>query len=105
MILSKIIYFVLTFVIEFFVVYFFIRKDYLKVLFYVFLINLFTWPLANLFYGFGANFYFIEFCVFLAESVLIMLLFQVKYKKALLISFIANLLTASAGLVLSLFVS
>jgi hypothetical protein len=59
---------------------------------------LFTWPLANIFYGITSIIYFVEIGVFLAESILIMLLFKIKYSKSLLISFSANLLSFLIGL-------
>jgi hypothetical protein len=87
--------FILTFLTEFFIILLFLRKNPLKILLYVFLINLFTWPLANFAYSYDFNFYLIESIVVLAESVLLMYLLDLKYFNALLISFIANFITAS----------
>lgn len=89
--------FILTFAIEFAIFCLFLKKNYLQTFFYVFLINAFTWPLANLAYDFWRNFYLIELGVFVVEGFLIKLLFKMNYKKAFLISFIANFVSALAG--------
>jgi len=86
--------FILTFFIEFIIILLILKKDLKKILFYVFLINLFTWPLANLAFSYSLNFYFIELIVILVESILITLLLKLKYVKSLLISFLANFVTA-----------
>jgi len=101
MIFSFVFYFFITFLLEFIVLSLFLRKGYFAVFLYVFLINLFTWPLANLAYGLGVNFFLVELCVVFAESVLIMLLFRLVFRKSLLISFLANGLSALAGFLLS----
>jgi hypothetical protein len=85
-----------------------IRQEFWKVLWYCLLINLFTVPLANLFYGvyYGISnysFLIIEFFVFLVEFVLLMLLFKIKWWKALIISFAANLASMTFGVILFLF--
>ncbi len=90
-------YFFLTFFVELFIVHLFVKKHFKKTLLYVLLINLFTWPLATLLVDLGGNFFLVEVCVVLAESVLIMLLFRLSYEKSLLISFVANLVTSSLG--------
>ncbi|MFH1607689.1 MAG: hypothetical protein ABIA78_01000 [archaeon] len=89
-----------TIIIEFIVYSLFIRKEYLKLLSYAVLINVFTWPLAHLFIGNLISFFYIEFFVFLIEFPLIMLLFRIKWWKALIISFVANLITMLIGLFL-----
>ena len=91
--------FLLTFIIELIIFYLFIRKKYFRTAFYVLLINLFTWPLANLAYGFWNHLFFIEIGVFIVEGFLILLLFNLGWKKAFLISFIANLISAVVGLI------
>jgi len=61
--------------------------------------NLATHPPAlYLYQNLWPNFIAIELVVFLVESILLMLLLGVKYKKALLLSFIANLITATTSL-------
>ncbi len=86
---------VLTIVVEFIIISFFIRKKYISIFLYSALINCFTWPIANYFYGGNfSNFIIIEMAVFLVEGVLIKLLFEINYKKAFLIAFVANIVTA-----------
>ena len=92
--------FLLTFIIELFILYLCLRKDYFKITFYVLLINLFSWPLANWIYGFWYNLLFIELGVFFIEGVLIMLLFELNWKKAFIISFVANFVSALVGLLI-----
>jgi hypothetical protein len=86
--------FFLTFVLEFLIIFLLTKHDWKKLLLYVLLINLFTWPLANLAYHFGGNFYLIELNVILAEGLLLSLLLRKKYIYCLGLSFIANLVTA-----------
>jgi hypothetical protein len=90
--------FVLTVCVEFIVLYFFVKNmSYYNLFFYSLLINLFTWPLANLYYGFGLNFFAVELGVVLAESLLFRYFFEMKYKRALLVSFLVNGVTALMG--------
>lgn len=94
----------ITIAVEYVVYVLFFRKDFLKLLFYAVLINLFTHPLAYYFYNYltspesssAFNIYFliVELVVFLAETVLIMILFKIDLKKAVLLSFLSNLTTA-----------
>lgn len=102
---TLIISFVLTVIVEFFIFWLFFRKNLsaLKIFYLCFLINLFSWPLANLFYevyGSYNNWLVIELCVFAVESFLLMLLFRARWWKAMLASFVANLITALMGLFL-----
>lgn len=92
-------YLAITIVIEFIAYAVTIRKKIPFLLFYCILVNLFTWPLANLFYGVLGLFFIIELCVFAVESVLIKYLLDISWKKAMIISFIANLITALIGLI------
>ncbi len=96
--MNLILLFLLTFAVEL-IIYFIFLKNWKEIILYCFLINLFTWPLANLSYGFFGMFWIIEFVVFLVEAVLIKLLFKIGWKKAFIVSFIANLLTAGIGLI------
>jgi len=90
---------IITILIEFGVIWIFIRKDISKLFLYTILINSFTLPLATFSYQkIINNFFFIETAVIFAESILIMLLLKTKYSKALLISFIANFITAMISL-------
>ncbi len=91
---------VLTIIIEYVVVWFFVRKNPLRIFLYVVLINSVTQPLANYFYQNAFNnFWLIELMVVLAESVLIMWLLEIKYKKAIIISLSANFVTALVSLI------
>ena len=95
--------FCLTWLSEFFITWLFLRKKFRakQILYFSFLINLLSWPLANLLYSAfsGVYGYFaIELGVFLAEALLIALLFRIGYWKSLLISFAANLTSAFIGI-------
>jgi hypothetical protein len=86
-----------TIIIEFLVYFLLLRKGKgLKLLLLsAVLINAFTNPLANLAYAFFPSaFFLIEFCVIIAEVFLIEAMLVTGYKKALLISIIANLASA-----------
>ncbi len=90
---------IITIVIEFSVIWIFVRKDTSKLFLYAVLINSFTLPIATFSYqNLINNFYLIEVLVIFAESILIMLLLKIKYSKALLISFVANFVTAMISL-------
>jgi hypothetical protein len=92
---------IVTILIEFFVLLLFIRKPLSTTLLYTTIINLTTWFPANYFYQKNSTYFLpTEFIVFLSESLLIIFFFKTKYKKALLLSFIANLLTASLTFVI-----
>jgi len=93
--------FLLTFIIELIIFYLFFRKNYLKTAFYVLFINLFTWPIANLIYSVWPFLFFIEMGVLIIEGFFIMLLFKFNWKKAFLISFVANFISSLVGLILS----
>jgi hypothetical protein len=92
--------FILTFVLEYLVILGFRRRQPLKLAGYVFLVNLFSWPLAQIATGFAINVWIIEICVVLVESVLLMLLLRMSYWKALLMAFVANLISFLAGAIL-----
>lgn len=90
---------IITIVIEFSVIWIFVRKDASKLFLYAVLINFFTLPLATFSYqNLINNFYLIETLVVFAESILIMSLLKTKYPKGLLISFVANFITAMISL-------
>ena len=95
--MNPLFYLISTIIIEFIVYSIAIRKNLPSLLLYCSLINLVSWPLANLFYGAFGLFLLIEICVFVAESVLIKYLVDVNWKKAIIISFMANLITAIFG--------
>lgn len=92
-----------TIIVEFLILWFFIKNDYKKLFFYSLLINSFTLPLATYFYqNIFHDLYIIEISVILVESILIMLLLEIKYKKAFLFSLIANSFTALIGFLISI---
>ncbi len=94
----------ITIAVEYVVYVLFFRKDFFILFMYAILINLFTHPLAYYFYNYltspesssAFNIYFliVELVVFLSETVLIMILFKIELKKAVLLSFLSNLTTA-----------
>jgi hypothetical protein len=89
----------ITIIVEFVILYSFFRESPFKLLIYSVLINSFTLPLATYIYIYILNnFLIVEIIVVLVESVLIMLLMEVKYKKSVLISLLANLVSAIIGL-------
>lgn len=90
----------LTIIVEFFVICFFVDESAIRVLFYSVLINGFTQPLAMIaLYLFG-GFILVEFLVFLVEVPLLMVLLEIKFRIGFKVSFIANLLTASMSLII-----
>jgi len=103
LLINIILQFVVTFILEFLIVWAFIRKDVRKIALYTLLINLFTWPLANLFSSYGAV--AVETGVTIIESILIMLLFEKKYLMSLLVSFVANLVSFALGYLAIIFIS
>jgi hypothetical protein len=91
---------VITIIIEF-IVYIIIMREQVGWLFlYAVLINLFTWPLANLFYSTFGLFWIIEFFTMVIELIFIMFLFKVNWKKAFIISLIANILTGMVSFII-----
>jgi len=95
---SLIIPWILTLFIEFLVIWLFIRKEPLKLLFYSFLINSITLPLATFTYTYlYPSFLLTETTVFLVETVLLKLLLEIDYPRALSISLTANIITALFG--------
>ncbi|HOW29717.1 MAG TPA: hypothetical protein PK685_03570 [archaeon] len=93
---------VITIVLEFTTHLFFIKRPILDIVFYAILINCVTHPIATIFYKQTGNLIIIEFSVFIVEIFLIKWLFEIDYKKAILISAIANLLTAILGKIISI---
>jgi len=90
---------IITILIEFFIIWILLKKDFLKLILYSVLINSFTLPIATYSYqNIIPNFYVIEMLVIFVESILIMLLLRLKYPKAFFISLIANLITALISL-------
>nr|WP_319374811.1 hypothetical protein [uncultured Methanobacterium sp.] len=89
---------ILTVCIEFLIIWLFIRKDPLKLLFYSLLINSITLPLATYSYYFlNSSFILTETAVLLVETVLLKLLLEIGYPRALSIALVANIITALLG--------
>ena len=89
----------LTIITEFLIIYLITKYDWKELLFYVILVNCFTWPLAIIALNFGTNFYLIEFSVVVIESLLLLGIFK-KYLYCLKLSFIANLITVGMSFLL-----
>ena len=98
---SLIIPWILTILIEFIILWIFIRKDPEKLLFYSLIINSITLPLATFIYiYFFHNFLLMEITVFLVETFLLKIILELKYEKAVLISLIANFISALVGILI-----
>lgn len=93
---------ILTILIEFVIYSLFMRKNYAKLFLYSVLINAFTNPLANL-ASIYSGIYLIEFFVIVMEIFLIKYLLEIKYWKAILISIIANVVSAILGFFILMF--
>jgi hypothetical protein len=92
----------ITIVVEFIVTLILIRKDWKKIFWYNLLINCATQPPANFLYNFAqGNFYLLEIIVILVETWLIGKLYELTWKRALLISFCANGLTALIAIIIN----
>jgi hypothetical protein len=90
---------VLTIFIEFLIYVLSIGKDPIMLLLYSTLINSFTNPLFNYFYIFNYyNFYSLEIAVIVVESILIKLLAEVSYSRAIAVSAAANLASMIIGM-------
>jgi len=93
--------FLITFASEAAVVYAFLKPNFRQLIIYELLINLFTWPLANLLSGSTmAVILAAECAVVLVECVLIKLLFDVGSRKAMLVSFAANAISFLLGIII-----
>jgi hypothetical protein len=91
----------LTILTEFAVYLLLLRESPQKLLLYSILINSFTNPLFNYLYNFEIHqLYPLEMGVALIESFLIMLLAEVSYPRALLVSLAANLASLAVGLLI-----
>lgn len=89
----------ITIIVEFLILYIILKNSPFKILFYSLLINSLTLPVATYIYqNLLENLFIIEIFVIIAESILIMVLFKIDYKKALIISIIANGITALIGI-------
>ncbi len=78
-----------------------LRRSTLKMGYAVLLINALTLPLASgAFYELGWNYFFVEGLVCVVEVPLYRFLLTVPWSRAVLISLVANVLSAGAGLLL-----
>lgn len=90
-----------TIILEFLVIWIFLRDQPARTLIYTILINCFTLPLATYAYYYVIfDLLLVEILVIVIESLFIKLLFNIKYPNALLISVIANVITALVGVYL-----
>ncbi len=98
---SLIIPWILTILIEFIIIWIFIRENPEKLLFYSLIINSITLPLATFIYiYFFHNFLLMEMSVFLVETFLLKIILELNYEKAVLISLIANFVSALVGILI-----
>ncbi len=91
----------LTILTEYAVYLLIVRRDPFQLLLYSVLINSFTNPLFNYLYNYQFHdLYPLEMATVLVESILIALLMEVRFPKALLISLTANLASLLVGLLI-----
>lgn len=96
---SLVVAWILTIFIEFVIIWSFQRKEPLKLLFYSFLVNSFTLPLASYAYFYiCSNLVMVEVLVVIIEVVFLKYLLNVEYERVILISFAANLCTILTGI-------
>jgi len=95
---SLVVAWILTIFIEFLIIWHFQRKKPLNLLFYSFLVNSITLPLASYtYFHIYPNLIMVEVLVVIIEVVFLKYLLNVEYKRAILISFAANLSTFLVG--------
>lgn len=93
-----------TILIEFLIFYLILKQKPLILLFYSVIINTLTLPVATYFYlVVYHNFILIEVLVVIIEAILIKFLLEISYKKAILVSLVANFTTAMVGLLIGIF--
>lgn len=89
---------IITILLEFLIIWIILRDQPARIFFYTTLINCFTLPVATYtYYNVISNLLLVEVMVIFIESLLIMLLFNIKYFKALIISVVVNVITALVG--------
>lgn len=94
---------VLTVIIEFIIIYLFIKNKPLTLLFYSVIINSLTLPIATYTYVYIINnFILVEIIVVIVEGILLKYLLDIKYSRSAVISATANGVTAAVGYILSL---
>jgi hypothetical protein len=89
---------VLTVIIEALILWFFLKSGPIQTLAYSAIINAISLPLAIYTYQYIlGNIFVVEVMVIVIEWFLIKAMFQVNYKKALILSVVVNLVTAIVG--------
>jgi predicted neutral ceramidase superfamily lipid hydrolase len=97
---SLVIAWILTISIEFIIIWVFEKKEPLKLLFYSFLVNSITLPLASYtYFHIYPNLIMVEGLVVIIEGVFLKYLLNIDYKRAILLSFTANLSTFLVGVI------
>jgi hypothetical protein len=92
---------ILTVFVEFLIYLIGIKKDPKMLLLYCILINSFTNPLFNYLYAYELHeFYLLEIAIMMVEGVLIGLLAEVSYSRALAVSVAANLASLIIGMLI-----
>lgn len=92
---------IITVIIEFVIIWSFMREKPLKLFFYSILINSITLPLATGIYTyFFHNLLLMEALVFLVEVVLLKAVLDIEYSRAVIISFLANIISFIFGLLI-----
>lgn len=95
---SLIIAWILTIVIEFIIIWGLERKKPFKLLLYSILVNSITLPLASYtYFHIYSNLIMIEVLVIFAEGIILKYLLEIDYKRAMLLSFVANISTFLVG--------
>lgn len=102
---SALILFFASFLVEFAIVSLILWKLNRKIFGIVFLINLFTWPIANFFYGTGLNLFIVEGAVVILEGFLLVMLLDIRRWKAGVISLVANSVSTFLGYILAILLS
>jgi hypothetical protein len=91
----------LTILIEFFILFIFLRENPVRILLYTILINCLTLPLATTGYHYViSNLILIEIMVIITETLFFRFLFKIRYTKAFTVSLAANLVSAVMGLLI-----
>lgn len=102
--MTLLLYFGITVLLEYLVLLLFFWREWWPCMQFVVLINTITWPIGMYAYNdWGANWYLVEGCIFLVEAIGIYFFWRISAVKALLISTLANGLTAGLIPFLNLF--
>jgi hypothetical protein len=98
------IWFFLTLLIELPLVYIFFRHERKFALLTGFLLNLFTWPLLHIFIFYtDIHINILEFAVAVTESIGYYIVMNCKWRKAIALAFLANIVSYGCGLLLNKF--